>query len=702
MTAPAQGADPHRWEGGPIPGLPLRRQTVYSKALALFVLLSFLLGTAIVSMSQYLILGQFRESERRDMGASVTRLSTAIGREISELSALVQIRSKAPLPATRESPDTPGLDFLAAIDARGQIELLEVQPSVRMAGGALERDLASILEGLPGGKLERSGCILLNNRLALLSWHPMDQGRALVAGRFFDDGLLQQLQELFSGRIIIEPLIKQVYGPPGSEDLLDLLSTGEPLVRQYGASEITGSVFLRGLDRSPLVLVTLSQKPTLEREGRTTVQIFLTVIVLAGGFLFFFIWVLMDRTILARIRELTRQVELEKMRGRLPVELAFRGDDELGTLARSIEELAVLLEKAQQQYRTVVEDQTEIICRFDQNSAITFANGVFNRAFTPQANPRGALLSDTIPAAAADFLQRRFARLTPGQPIDTFHHRIQYAGGAQAWLRSTLRANFSPAGEPTGGQWVAADVTLQVEAELGVQESERQLRTLSNRLLHLQDEERRRIARELHDSTAQSLSALEMHVSLLEPAARDERTRRIVDETRRIARECCQELRSISYLLHPPLLDEVGLAFAVRWFADGFGERTGIDVDVEIPADFPRLDSELETALFRIVQEATSNIYKHSGAETASIELSAGPDNSITMVIRDNGRGFPEKDPPQNSLAAASGQPRPGIGLAGMRERVRQFEGELKIDNSPGGVTISVRIPPRYASPVRK
>ena len=166
-----------------------------------------------------------------------------------------------------------------------------------------------------------------------------------------------------------------------------------------------------------------------------------------------------------------------------------------------------------------------------------------------------------------------------------------------------------------------------------------------------------------------------MNMSLLEPVVGGEYMQRIVAETRQIARDCCLELRTISYLLHPPLLDEVGLPFAIEWFADGFAKRTSIEVQPRIMPGFPRLDADLETTLFRIIQEAMSNIYRHSGATKAWITLACGA-SGIELEIRDNGTGFPEED---GAKGGASG----GVGLAGMRERLAELGGRLEIQTSP-------------------
>jgi signal transduction histidine kinase len=246
-----------------------------------------------------------------------------------------------------------------------------------------------------------------------------------------------------------------------------------------------------------------------------------------------------------------------------------------------------------------------------------------------------------------------------------------------------LRANFDEDGKHLGGQWIASDVTAEVQAQRRLQESQEQLQVLSARLMSLQDEERRRIARDLHDSTAQALSALEMNTTLLESKATDEQTRKLAADTAAISRQVCQELRNISYLLHPPLLEEEGLVFAIRWFVDGFTKRNSIPVFLDLPEDFPRLPADEETALFRIVQEALSNIYRHAGATKAWITLRRGEDGVVSLEIRDNGEGLPEGFSFSKSV---------GVGLAGMRERMKQLGGTLTVDSSPYGVSLKCRI----------
>jgi signal transduction histidine kinase len=417
--------------------------------------------------------------------------------------------------------------------------------------------------------------------------------------------------------------------------------------------------------------------------GLMAARTFVVGLALAGGLMLLVMLFVVDRTIVGRIQMLADKVEGEKDAERLPVRLDYSGDDELAMLARSIEELAVLVQQAEREYRHVVEDQTESICRFDRDWRITFSNRSFDALCSLPPVGRKAALEACLAAETFRTIRETVGGLGPEKSVALFTNAVLKHGTGTTWYRSTVRANFDGKGGFTGGQWIAADVTSEVLARKKLQESEKQLALLSGRLMHLQDEERRRIARDLHDSTAQALSALEMNTSLLEASAADENSRRIAGETRAISRQVCQELRNISYLLHPPLLEEKGLLFAIRWFTDGFTKRNNIPVFLDLPEDFPRLPPDEETALFRIVQEALSNIYRHAGATKAWITLRRGDNGAVSLEVRDNGEGLPEGF----SLAQSS-----GVGLAGMRERMKQFGGTLEVDSSPYGVSVKCRL----------
>jgi len=215
------------------------------------------------------------------------------------------------------------------------------------------------------------------------------------------------------------------------------------------------------------------------------------------------------------------------------------------------------------------------------------------------------------------------------------------------------------------------------------------LRDLSARLLHFQDEERRRIARDLHDSTGQTLALLGMTLSTLESQAKtaSPELARGLAENAEIVRQVSVELRTLSYLLHPPLLDEAGLASALRWLIDGFGQRSGILVGLELPGRLERMPQDLETGIYRIVQECLTNIHRHSESPVACVRISE-ISGAIVLEVADQGKGIDDR---QLSQIASSRSP--GIGLRGIRERIQNFRGDFEIASDAKGTRIRVVIP---------
>jgi signal transduction histidine kinase len=215
------------------------------------------------------------------------------------------------------------------------------------------------------------------------------------------------------------------------------------------------------------------------------------------------------------------------------------------------------------------------------------------------------------------------------------------------------------------------------------------LRDLSARLLKVRDEEQRRIARHLHDSTGQTLAVLTMKLNRLEREAQklSADVAKTAAESAALAKEVSDSVRTVSYLLHPPLLDEAGLKSALAWYAEGFEERSGIKVHLEMPSDFERQPCDLETAVFRIVQECLTNIHRHSGSTTADIRICqfAG---GLALEVKDTGRGISAE-----TLAKISSVGLPGVGLRGMRERVTALGGAFEILSEGAGTTIKVAIP---------
>ncbi len=225
--------------------------------------------------------------------------------------------------------------------------------------------------------------------------------------------------------------------------------------------------------------------------------------------------------------------------------------------------------------------------------------------------------------------------------------------------------------------------------------AEESLRELSGRLLQTQDEERRRIARELHDSAGQILAALSMNLTPLEPEANkiSPSAAKAITESLGLVNELSKELRTISHLLHPPLLDEVGLSSGLRSYLEGFAERSKISIDLDIPDDFGRLSRDLETAIFRIVQECLTNIHRHSGSPVGKIRISRS-NGEVRLQVEDLGKGIPPEK--RSAINSAGGG---GVGIRGMRERVRQLGGNLEISSNGNkngkkkGTTIVARLP---------
>ena len=215
------------------------------------------------------------------------------------------------------------------------------------------------------------------------------------------------------------------------------------------------------------------------------------------------------------------------------------------------------------------------------------------------------------------------------------------------------------------------------------------VRQLSGRLLQMQDEERRRIARELHDSVGQIAAALAMNLSAVERES-DRITPEAaaaVLESANLVRELSRQIRTISHLLHPPLLDEVGLASALQCYVEGFGERSKIQVNLDLPADFGRLSRDMETAIFRIVQECLTNVHRHSGSATAAVRITKVA-NQLRVEVHDAGKGVPAEK--QSEMAGVG---KTGVGMSGMRERVRQFGGQLEVTSVPGRTVVAATLP---------
>jgi signal transduction histidine kinase len=227
---------------------------------------------------------------------------------------------------------------------------------------------------------------------------------------------------------------------------------------------------------------------------------------------------------------------------------------------------------------------------------------------------------------------------------------------------------------------------LSEARRLQLESANQELQHLSAHVLSAQDEERRRIARDLHDGVGQYLAAIKMSFDVALSQTENEdgaaANQSVLRDCLDLVDRCNREIRTISHLLHPPLLEEMGLASVVPWYVGGFRERSGIEVDLDMASEFDRLPAPVEVVLFRVLQESLTNIHRHSGSKRAEISLQVDTGRAM-LIIRDRGRGF---NAPADGLPA-------GVGIAGMRERVRELGGEFKIASQAGGTVIEATVP---------
>ena len=216
-----------------------------------------------------------------------------------------------------------------------------------------------------------------------------------------------------------------------------------------------------------------------------------------------------------------------------------------------------------------------------------------------------------------------------------------------------------------------------------------QLEMLNARMTTLRDEERRRLARELHDSVGQLLAAISINSSFVEAESHklSPDAAKRVSENAAMVEETSKQIRTISYLLHPPLLDEVGLASALQWYVEGFSERSKIEAKLDIPQNFAGLSKEMELSIFRVVQECLTNIHRHAGSPTAGIRI-VQDEACLRVEIEDAGKGIPFE-----KRSAFGSSPHTGVGLRGMRERLRQLGGTLQVQSNSSGTRVTAILP---------
>jgi PAS domain S-box-containing protein len=299
------------------------------------------------------------------------------------------------------------------------------------------------------------------------------------------------------------------------------------------------------------------------------------------------------------------------------------------------------------------------------------------------------------PAEACGNVTHQFLKTEFPEPLDQVYEKLYKVGswegevvhstrdGKRIVVASRQVLQRDSHGRTIGILEINRDVTARKEAEEA-------LRNLSARLLQLQDEERRRIARELHDSTGQSLAALVIHLSAVSAKISDvdPSAAELLREAILLSQKASDETRTLSYLLYPPTLDYSGLRSALEWYIEGFTQRSKVKVDLNVSVGANRLPEIVERTLFRIVQESLTNIFRHSGSDTASVQIDARS-GTVRLEVADNGKGIPEET--LATLNSSGGQL--GVGIRGMRERVRQLGGWLRIRSWPSGTAILVTLP---------
>lgn len=304
----------------------------------------------------------------------------------------------------------------------------------------------------------------------------------------------------------------------------------------------------------------------------------------------------------------------------------------------------------------------------------------------------GRKVAEVIGKTDADLVPPEIARQFEAVDRQVLHARstvtqeqhVKDGSERLVWFETIISPMFDPEGKVVGTVGIARDITERKRAEV-------EAIHLSGRLLQLQDEERRRIARELHDTTAQALAALALNLDMLSGAAPrlNVKARGLLEDARAVADQCAREIKTLSYLLHPPLLDELGLVGAIRDYADGFAARSRIRIGLDLPPDLGRLPKDAELALFRTLQESLANIHRHAHSPSAFIRLVRDA-REVRLSIQDRGHGM-RLTSKAGSADGALGLL--GVGILGMRERMRQLGGRLEIDSDRTGTTVTAILP---------
>ena len=383
-------------------------------------------------------------------------------------------------------------------------------------------------------------------------------------------------------------------------------------------------------------------------------------------------------------------------------------------LRPNLRELSAHPDQAVGLLAAIVDSSDDAIISKNLDGTITSWNRSAQRVFGySEQEAIGQNISLIVPADRLDEERDILERLKRGERIENFDTVRRGKDGSEIEVSLTISPVRDEAGRVVGASNTAHDIAERKQVERALQElkdtletkvqfrtaelwrrneelheQSRQMRDLSRRLLETQDQERRRIARDLHDSAGQTLVAIAMNLAQLvrktEKSASDVAAQ--AAETEQLVRQLSQEIRTTSYLLHPPLLDEAGLVSALGCYIEGLQTRSHLDIALSAPKDFGRLPEAVELVMFRVVQVCLTNVYRHSGSKTAAIRIDAQPEG-VFVEIEDRGKGM---SPELLTKIQTDGA---GVGLRGIRERVRHLNGELTIESSAAGTKVRATLP---------
>ena len=383
--------------------------------------------------------------------------------------------------------------------------------------------------------------------------------------------------------------------------------------------------------------------------------------------------------VIVLLGEYTRQIACQHERAEVELRRVHEKlEDRVRKRTAALEERTATL----QQKTTELTEKAKMLDMANDAIFVKTANGKISYWNQGAERLYGWTMSEAVGRAPAELLHSEYpAPLEEIESSDDWEGEIRHTkkDGSRVVVASRWTKIRDDGGKAVGWLEINTDITARKRAENAA-------RRLSGRILTLQDEERRRIARELHDSLGQYLTAAKMNLDRM--SGSENGNGPLASECSEILGKCLMETRTISHLLHPPLLDEAGLASAARWYADGFAERSGIKVNLSLPPELGRLHRDVEIALFRVLQEGLTNVHRHSGGSAVNILLTV-PIDQVRLEIRDNGQGIPPTTLKRLAEAAAD----TGVGIAGMRERVRELDGSFHIQSDRNGTLLTVTIP---------